>query len=141
MSLTNNQVTLVQHTFAQVATIMDTVAELFYGRLFELDPSLRPLFKGDMTEQGRMLMQVIAFAVRSLHDINSVVPAVKALGKRHVGYGVKREHYDTVGAALIWTLEQGLGKDFTPEVKEAWLAVYTLLAQTATEGLYEPEPA
>jgi nitric oxide dioxygenase len=86
-------------------------------------------------------MQVMAFAVRALRDLDAVVPAVKALGQRHVGYGVKLEHYMTVGAALLWTLERGLGPDFTPEVKAAWAAVYGLLAQTATDGVYVSEPA
>lgn len=113
----------------------------FYGRLFELDPSLRPMFKGDLTEQGRKLMQVITFAVRSLKNLDAIVPAVEALGIRHVAYGVKAEHYDTVGAALLWTLGQGLGDAFTPEVKDAWPAVYGLLAQTATAKAYSTEPA
>jgi len=139
MTITPNQIELVQRTFAQVATIPDTVANLFYTRLFELDPSLRPMFKGDMGEQGRKLLQLIAYAVRSLQDVPSIVPAVQALGERHVAYGVTREHYNTVGAALLWTLEQGLKQDFTPEVKDAWLAVYTLLVQTATENAYAVE--
>ena len=136
MSITDQQIALVRHTFAKVASMPDTVAALFYRRLFELDPSLKPMFKGDMTEQGRKLMQVIAFAVRALRDLDAVIPAVKALGRRHVGYGVKPEHYATVGAALLWTLERGLGQDFTPEVQDAWAAVYGLLVQTATEDVY-----
>ena len=137
MSLTQTQIDLVQGSFGLVEPIADTAAGLFYGRLFELDPSLRPLFKRDITEQGRMLMQMIAIAVRSLNHVDTVVPAVKALGQRHVGYGVQPAHYDTVGAALLWTLEQGLGDAFTPEVKEAWTAIYTLLAETALAGAAE----
>src|SRR5215216_3413568 len=112
MSLTQTQIDLVQGSFGLVEPIADTAAGLFYGRLFELDPTLRPLFKRDITEQGRMLMQMIAIAVRSLDHVDTVVPAVKALGQRHVGYGVQPAHYDTVGAALLWTLEQGLGDVF-----------------------------
>jgi hemoglobin-like flavoprotein len=136
MSLTTREIELVQNTYELVVEIPDTVAGLFYGRLFELDPSLRPLFKGDLVEQGRMLMQVITVAVRSLKNLDAIVPAVEALGHRHVTYGVKIEHYDTVGSALLWTLGQGLGDKFTPEVKSAWTAVYGLLAQTATAKAY-----
>src|SRR5579859_1684711 len=141
VSITDQQITLVQNSFEKVATIPDTVAGLFYARLFELDPSLKPMFKGDLTEQGRKLMQVIAFAVRALRDLDAVIPAVQALGRRHVGYGVKLEHYTTVGAALLWTLERGLGPDFTPEVKDAWAAIYGLLVHTATENAYVVETA
>ncbi len=134
MSLTQTQIDLVKGSFIHVEPIADTAAGLFYERLFQLDPTLRPLFKRDMTEQGRMLMQMIAIAVHSLDNLDAVVPAVKALGQRHVGYGVQPAHYETVGAALLWTLEQGLGDTFTPDVKEAWTAVYTLLAETARSG-------
>lgn len=134
MSLTPTQVDLVKNSFTQVEPIAETAAGLFYQRLFELDPSLRPLFKHDMKEQGRMLMQTLAIAVHALDQLDSVVPAVKALGQRHVGYGVQPAHYATVGAALLWTLEQGLGAAFTPEVQEAWATVYGLLAETALAG-------
>jgi hemoglobin-like flavoprotein len=138
-SLTAEKITLVQQSFALVADIPDTVASLFYNRLFELDPSLRPLFKGDLTEQGRKLMQLIAYAVRSLKDLEALVPAVQQLGHRHVRYGVKREHYDTVGVALLWTLGQGLGEHFTSEVQDAWATVYVLLTETATAAAYTAE--
>ena len=128
--MTPEQKNLVQSTFKEVIPIADTAAKLFYGKLFELDPALKPLFKGDMEEQGRKLMQMIATAVNGLDDLESIVPAVEQLGKRHVGYGVKDEHYDTVAAALLWTLEQGLGPAFTPDVKEAWTVVYGILAGT-----------
>lgn len=128
----------VQRTFALVAQDAEGAAALFYQRLFELDPTLKSLFKSNMTEQGRKLMQMISVAVNALDRLDTIVPAVEALGQRHVAYGVTRAHYDTVGAALLWTLEQGLGAAFTPAVKEAWTAVYTLLAQTATANL---EPA
>lgn len=128
---------LVQESFAKVIPISDQAAALFYQRLFTLDPSLKPLFKGDMEEQGRKLMKMIGTAVNGLDDLNAVVPAVQDLGRRHVGYGVKDEHYDTVGSALIWTLDQGLGEDFTPETQEAWIEVYTLLATTMKEAAAE----
>lgn len=108
--------------------IKDKAAELFYGRLFELDPSLKPLFKGDMAQQGRKLMTMIGTAVSGLTRLDQIVPAVRDLGRRHVGYGVKDAHYATVGAALLWALETGLGPAFTPEVKAAWATTYGTLA-------------
>ena len=132
--MTPEQKVLVQTTFATVAPIADTAASLFYGKLFELDPSLKPLFKVDITEQGRKLMQMIGMAVAGLDRPAELLPIVRQLGVRHVQYGVKDAHYDTVAAALIWTLEQGLGPAFTPEAREAWVAVYTLLAGTMKEA-------
>jgi hemoglobin-like flavoprotein len=120
---------LVQETFALVEPIADDAASLFYGRLFELDPSLRELFKNDMTEQGRKLMAMIKVAVKGLDHIEKLVPVVEDLGRRHKDYGVEEPHYDTVAEALLWTLEQGLGEAFTEEVKEAWTAVYGVLAE------------
>ena len=126
--MTPEQKDLVQSTWIPVNEISETAASLFYNKLFELDPSLRPLFKGDITEQGKKLMTMIGAAVRGLDDLGELTPVVKGLGKRHVGYNVKDEHYATVGEALIWTLGQGLGDKFTEEVKEAWTIVYTTLA-------------
>jgi hemoglobin-like flavoprotein len=128
--MTPREKSLVQETFAKVAPIADTAAALFYGRLFELDPKLKALFKIDMREQGQKLMQMIGLAVSKLDALDELVPVVEALGRRHVGYGVKEADYDTVGAALLWTLEQGLGPAFTPEVKSAWATVYGVLATT-----------
>jgi hemoglobin-like flavoprotein len=130
MKMDQRTVGLVQASFEKVEPIADTAAELFYGRLFYLDPSLESLFKGDMTEQGKKLMAMIGIAVRGLNNLEALVPAVQNLGVRHVDYGVKDEHYDTVAAALLWTLEQGLGDEFTAELKQAWVDVYTLLANT-----------
>lgn len=131
------QIALVQDSFEKVRPIASAAAELFYGRLFELDPKLKPLFRGDMKEQGRMLMSVIASAVRSLSAPAPLVPVLKDMGRRHVAYGVRDEHYATVGAALIWTLEQGLGEHFTPELREAWTATYGLLSGVMLDGARE----
>jgi hemoglobin-like flavoprotein len=128
--MTPEQVVLVKNSWALVTPIADKAAELFYGKLFELDPELKSLFTGDMTEQGRKLMNMINTAVNSLDRLEAIVPAVEQLGERHAGYGVKDEDYDTVGAALLWTLETGLGEAFTPEVKEAWTITYNVLAST-----------
>ena len=131
------QISLVQDSFAQVAPIADLAAELFYARLFQLDPTLRYMFKGDMREQKRKLMTMLTVAVNSLTRPEELLFAVKALGRRHAGYGVEDRHYDTVAEALLWTLEQGLGASFTPEVKAAWVAVYTLLATTMQQAAAE----
>jgi len=128
--MTPTQKKLVQNSWEQVVPIADTAAGLFYGRLFEIDPTLRPLFTSDIKEQGKKLMTMITTAVRGLDNLEALVPAIQAMGRRHVGYGVKDEHYATVAAALLWTLEKGLGEAFTAEVKEAWVVVYTILADT-----------
>lgn len=128
--MTPAQKTLVQQSFARVAPISEQAAALFYGRLFELDPQLRSLFRGDMKEQGRKLMQMLAVAVNGLDRLEELVPAVQALGRRHLGYGVEDGHYETVGEALLWTLQQGLGDAFTADTRQAWAEVYGLLAAT-----------
>lgn len=126
--MTPEQIELVQTTWAKVAPNAEQVAKLFYGRLFEIAPEVQPLFTGDMTEQGKKLTQMLAIAVNGLPKIEAIAPAVQELGVRHNDYGVEPQHYDSVGAALLWTLEQGLGDDFTDEVKAAWTATYTTLA-------------
>jgi hemoglobin-like flavoprotein len=128
--MTTKQTELVRASFAKVLTIADAAATLFYGRLFELDPTLRPLFKSDLPEQGRKLMQMIGMAVKWLDRWEQVAPVLGDMARRHEAYGVRAQDYDTVGMALIWTLEQGLGAGFTPEVKAAWVAVYTRLTAT-----------
>jgi hemoglobin-like flavoprotein len=110
---------------------------LFYGRLFETAPYVRPLFKGDMEEQGKKLMSVIGVAVAALDNLPDLVPVVRDLGRRHASYGVKDDHYDIVAQALLWTLEKGLGESFTGDVKEAWASTYTLLADTMKEAAQE----
>ena len=132
--MTPNQIDLVRSSFARVAPAATQVATLFYGQLFERDPQLRRLFRGDMTEQGGKLMQVLAAAVAGLDRLGELAPVLRDLGRRHAGYGVTDAHYDTVARALLWTLERGLGADFTPEVREAWRVAYAALAQTMREG-------
>jgi len=128
--MTPEQVGLIKESWAQVLPISDKAAELFYGKLFELDPDIKPLFNGDMEEQGKKLMKMINTAVNGLDRLDEIVPAVQQLGARHIAYGVKDEHYDTVGSALLWTLGAGLGDAFTEDTKEAWAAVYAVLADT-----------
>ncbi|MGE0329247.1 MAG: globin family protein [Ramlibacter sp.] len=137
--MTPQQITLVQASFADVKPIAATAAELFYNRLFTLDPALRPLFKGDMGQQGQMLMSMIGAAVSGLKDLERLAPVVRQLGARHVRYGVQAQHYATVGSALLWTLGQGLGDKFTPDVREAWTAAYTLLSDVMLLGAMEEE--
>jgi hemoglobin-like flavoprotein len=136
--MTPRQISLVQRSFAQVRPIATLAAHLFYGRLFSLDPSLRALFKSDdLTKQGQMLMSVLGTAVLGLSNLEKLAPVVRNLGARHVGYGVQTEHYTTVGEALLWTLEQGLGEAFTPDVREAWAAAYELLSEVMQLGAME----
>ncbi|MEM1045629.1 MAG: methyl-accepting chemotaxis protein [Pseudomonadota bacterium] len=133
-----DQISLVQETFALIEPIADKAAELFYGRLFEIAPHVRPLFKGEMAEQQRKLMAVLKIAVAGLSDPDRLVPTVQALGRRHTEYGVAEADYDSVAAALLWTLGQGLGEAFTPEVEAAWTAVYGLLAGVMIETANTP---
>ena len=126
--MTPDQVTLVQQSFAKVAPISETAAGLFYDRLFEIAPSVKPLFPTDMKEQRKKLMATLAVVVNGLNNLDSVLPAASALAVRHVGYGAKPEHYPVVGAALLWTLEKGLGEAWTPELAEAWTAAYGTLS-------------
>ncbi|MEE9322449.1 MAG: globin family protein [Granulosicoccus sp.] len=134
MSLTNEQIELVQNTWKKIVPIQDTAAELFYGRLFEISPEVKPLFKKDMKDQGRKLMAMLNTAVQSLHDLGEIVPAIQQSGRRHVAYGVKDEHYSAVAEALIWTLGKGLGDEFTDDVKQAWVDVYTVLSTTMKDA-------
>jgi hemoglobin-like flavoprotein len=139
--VTPRQIALVQATWGQVHPVAERTAEFFYGRLFALDPSLRPLFRADLQEQGRKLMATIAAAVDSLARLEDLAPEVRALGRRHAGYGVEERHYETVGAALIWTLERVLGAGFTREAADAWSAAYGVLADVMKEGMTDAIPA
>ncbi|MRD46783.1 globin family protein [Caenimonas koreensis] len=138
--MTPQQITLVQKSFADVKPIAGPAANLFYNRLFTLDPSLRKMFKGDLTAQGQMLMSMIGAAVMGLSNLEVLAPAVRKLGARHAGYGVRTEHYAVVGSALLWTLEQGLGSKFTPQVREAWTGAYELLSEVMQLGAMEEQP-
>lgn len=132
--MTPAEITLVQESFRKVLPIADQAAALFYTRLFDLDPSLRHLFRGNMAEQGRKLMHMLGMAVAGLDRLDQLVPAVRQLGLRHAGYQVRDEHYETVGEALLWTLARGLGAAFTPEMQAAWAKTYWTLAETMKAG-------
>jgi hemoglobin-like flavoprotein len=132
--MTPAEITLVKESFRKVLPIADQAAALFYTRLFELDPTLRALFHGDMVAQGRKLMHMLGMAVAGLDRLDQLVPAVRQLGLRHAGYQVRDEHYETVGEALLWTLSRGLGAAFTQEVQAAWAKTYWTLAETMKAG-------
>ena len=132
--MTPHQVAAVRASFALVEPIADQAAALFYDYLFRLDPALRSLFRRDMSEQGKLLLQMIGAAVRLLDHPQRLLPALHALGARHAGYGVRESHYATVGAALLQTLQQGLADAFTPEVREAWIAMYEIVAVEMQRG-------
>ncbi len=132
-----HQVALITESWSKVVPIKEAAADLFYARLFELDPSIRPMFKQDLTEQKRRLVEMLNRIVAMLGDFDALARSAQQLGRRHVPYGVKPQHYDTVGEALLWTLATGLGNAFTPDVKQAWTAAYQILADTMKEASYE----
>jgi|SRR5215475_9550221 len=127
---------LVQESFEKVVPLGDTVAEIFYDELFTIDPSLRPMFNGNMAQQKRKLLSALTLVVRSLHTPHMILEPVKALGRKHVAYGVKPAHYDTVGAALVRTLQKGLGDNFTPELCKAWVDAYAMLSAIMKDAAY-----
>jgi len=130
----DHTIQLVRESFDLVEPIAPQAAALFYAHLFAADPSVKPLFRGDMVVQGERLMQMIGVAVARLDDPAVLLPALQALGQRHAGYGVRDDHYDSVGVALLKTLRQGLGVAFTDEVEEAWIVAYGEIAATMKEA-------
>ncbi len=132
------KIALVRSSWQLVLPIKDTAAQLFYGQLFELDPSLRGMFRGDMVEQGRKLMAMINTVVNSLDNLGPILERIEDLGRGHVAYGVTEAHYDTVGSALIWTLGKGLGEQFIPAVKDAWVEAYGTLSSAMKQAAYAP---
>lgn len=139
--MTPQQVALVQASWQQVLPIRSTAADLFYARLFEVAPEVRALFHRDVHAQGAMLMAMLDMVVAGLGRLGELLPTVQALAQRHTGYGVRPAHYDSVGTALLWTLEQGLGTGFTPELRAAWAAAYAALAGAMKQAAYGPDPA
>ena len=126
--MTPDQVKAIQDSFAKVVPISEQAAALFYGRLFEIAPEVKPLFRGDIEEQGRKLMAMLAAVVNGLGNLESILPVASALAKRHIDYGVNAADYAPVGAALLWTLERGLGPQWTPELAAAWTEAYAVLS-------------
>lgn len=142
--MTTKQIDLVKSTWAMVAAIDPvTVGGLFYGRLFEIAPELKSLFKISIQEQSRKLLAMIGYVINKLHKLDDIIDEVGKLARRHVVYGVKPEDYNDVGAALLWTLEKGLGENWNDEVKEAWTVCYTILSEAmiAASGYDKQEVA
>jgi hemoglobin-like flavoprotein len=139
--LTDRQIDLVQSSFADVLPIAEAAGMMFYERIFFLAPDARALFGDDIAAQARRTMAAVKTAVDGLRALDQVAPFLVRLGARHVGYGVVPEHFDVVGAALMWTLEQGLGESFTPEVAEAWGEVWQMIVETMLSGMRQAEPA
>ena len=132
--MTPNQVDLVQRSWNQVAPMGEAAILMFYERLFFVDPSLRMLFRHNMKDQSRKVLAMLSFTVAGLSRPHEILPLVQSMGRRHAAYGVRDEHYDTVGSALLWTLQQGLGCSFTPAVREAWSAAFGVLASTMKDA-------
>ena len=130
MPITQRQITLVQSSFSKVEPIAEQAADIFYNKLFEYDPKLKPLFKSDIKAQGQKLMATLKVATSGLNDLDSLVPVLHKLAERHVNYGVKAADFTPVGNALLYALQQGLGNQFTDEVRQAWVDVFRLVATT-----------
>ncbi len=139
--MTPDQIQLVQSSFSKVVPIADDAAALFYGRLFEIAPAVKPMFKTDIKQQGRKLMTTLGVVVNGLTKLDTIVPAAQSLAIKHVEYGVKPEHYQPVGEALIWTLDQGLGAEFTEDTKTAWVEAYTTLSGVMIAAAYPAQAA
>jgi hemoglobin-like flavoprotein len=131
-----DKIALVKATFDTLGSNANAAAELFYQRLFELDPTLKPMFTNDPVVQAAKFMATLRLAVTGLDRPEMIVTEVKRLGREHVGYGVRDEHYHTAGQALMWALGQSLGSDFTPEVEAAWNEAYTLVAGLMEESAH-----
>jgi hemoglobin-like flavoprotein len=137
--MTPQQIDLVQSSWQQVLPIRSTAADLFYARLFEVAPQVRTLFRRDLHAQGAMLMTMLDAVVAGLSQLDELLPKAQALAQRHVGYGVQPEHYDSVGMALLWTLERGLGPSFSAELRAAWTGAYQVLADAMKQAAYGPD--
>jgi hemoglobin-like flavoprotein len=139
--MTPEQINLVQTSFAKVVPIADAAAQIFYARLFEIAPEVRRLFPKDLAGQGKKLMATLAVVVNGLRRPETIIPAAQQLAVRHLDYGVQQDHYVPVGSALIYTLQKGLGDEFTDEVKKAWLSAYTMIAEVMISAAYGPQRA
>jgi hemoglobin-like flavoprotein len=133
--MNTKQINLVKTSFEKLVPFSEQFAAHFYNRLFEIDPNLRPLFRGEITEQGKKLMSMLKVVVANLENLNDLIPAVQALGMRHAHYGVQAEHYTTVMNALVWTLEKYLGSAFDLETKQAWATAYNTLSAVMQEAI------
>jgi len=128
--MTDRQIQLIQSSFERVSPVLEWATMTFYDRLFELDPSLRSIFRSPLEEQSRKLAHVLTVVVKRLSRPEQILPAVEDLGRRYANYGVRAKHYVTGGAALLWTLQSGLGEAFTSDVRQAWEKAYLFLSTT-----------
>ncbi len=136
MAITQRQKQLVIDSFKKVEPISEVAADIFYKKLFGYDPTLKPLFKSDIKSQGKKLMAALKLAVNTLDNLDALVPVLQKMAVKHVDYGVKVEDYTPVGNALINTLKAGLGADFTPELKTAWIDIYQVMADVMRQAAY-----
>lgn len=137
MAITKRQIDLIQQSYKKVEPIADTAAEIFYDKLFEYEPSVKPMFKKNIKDQGRMLMGTLKVAINGLNNLEALVPVLEKLAVKHVNYGVKAEHYTPVGNALLYTLKTGLGPEWNPELRQAWVDVYRVMAHTMKSAAYK----
>lgn len=128
--MTEQEKTLVRNSFEKILPVAEATGLTFYTRLFTVAPEVRPMFRGEIAQQSRKLMQVLAIAVKGLDNLEPLVATVEELGRKHVQYGVTPEHYAVVGSTLLWTLGETLGSEFDSETQAAWMAVYSLLSET-----------
>ncbi len=135
--MTLHQKELVRTSFAKISLIAEETGELFFSRLFEIAPYIRPLFKGEIKEQGKEFMSSLSAVVNDLDTLETVTPVLKKIGREHKSYGITHGHYDIVASALLWTLERGLGRDFTDEVRNAWISMYMLVSGIMKKGSEE----
>lgn len=137
--MTTKNIELVKNSWASVATMdMETVGGLFYNRLFEIAPDVKPMFsKSSMPEQSKKLLTMLSYVIAKLGKLEDIIDEVAKLARRHEGYGVKADHYTAVGSALLWTLEQGLGTQWNLELKAAWIEVYTVLSEAMINSAKE----
>jgi hemoglobin-like flavoprotein len=139
--MTSEDIALVQESWRKIEPAKEIAAELFYMKLFELDPALREVFGDDLKERHKRFTQILAATVRGLDRVDVLLPAVRELGIRHPLFGAIDEHHASVASALLWTLEKGLRKDFTPDVKSAWIKTYGVLSQTMRQATHAPQAA
>ena len=139
--MTPEQKQLIRESFPAIREMAGPVSLLFYGRLFALEPALRPMFRQDIELQGRKLMDMLTAVVDNLDQFEGLAPTLRALGQKHAGYGVRPEHYQTVARALMWALGQALGTQFYPELRSAWLAIIEAVSLSMKKGAAELPPA
>ena len=127
--MTSHQIVLIKGSWQAAATLGDAVGELFYGRLFEIAPEVKPMFSQiTIKEQSKKLLSMLSYVIHKLDSLQDILDEVAKLAQRHAHYGVRPEHYIVVGEALLWTLEKDLAEKWNDELKEAWTLCYMTLS-------------